>query len=126
MGRNNAETSELAEYLDSGELILRYRQLAMDNRVWLSLGGFPERDEHEPNKRYCSHIILNDEGSIVGNYRKMHVPDSVRPDEDYTTQIITEHKDVLSGAELHKPINSPLGFLALSVSYDLRFPEMFR
>jgi hypothetical protein len=43
VGKNRSEANEIAENVKNGELFLRYRQLAMDNRVWLSLGGFPER-----------------------------------------------------------------------------------
>jgi len=81
IGKNRAEATDVAENIRQGELFLRYRQLAMDNRVWLSLGGFPERHPDDQTKRYCSHLILNDEGSIIAKYRKMHVPDSVK-DED--------------------------------------------
>ena len=39
---NREEAQEVAENLRKGQLFLKYRQLAMDNRVWLSLGGFSE------------------------------------------------------------------------------------
>jgi len=126
VGKTRSEATDVAENLKRGDLFLRYRQLAMDNRVWLSLGGFPEKHPLDPTKRFCSHIILNDEGSIIANYKKMHVPDSVRVEDEYNTQIVTEHRDVLPGREICKPVSSPIGYLGLSVSYDLRFPEMFR
>lgn len=59
----------------TGPIIKKYKQLALDNRVWLSLGGFAETCEHNPNKRYSkhiyivtnvdTHITIDEEGSIV-------------------------------------------------------------
>ena len=38
--------------------MIRFRQLAMNNRVWLSLGGYPERVPNDPQKRYCIYYLL--------------------------------------------------------------------
>lgn len=51
MGRHYADGIEIAEPL-SGPIIKKYKQLALDNRVWISLGGFPEYCEINPEKRY--------------------------------------------------------------------------
>lgn len=32
----------------------RYKQIALDNRVWLSLGGFHETCVENPTKRYST------------------------------------------------------------------------
>lgn len=39
MGRNYTDGIEISETL-KGPIIKRYKQLALDNRIWLSLGGF--------------------------------------------------------------------------------------
>ena len=44
------ETDSIKEPLN-GPIVKRYSQLASDNKVWLSLGGFQERIEGSP-KRY--------------------------------------------------------------------------
>jgi nitrilase len=36
------------------------------------------------------------------------------------------NKNLLSGNEITEPCFSPVGYLGLSVSYDLRFPELYR
>ena len=36
------------------------------------------------------------------------------------------NKNILSGNEISEPCFSPVGYLGLSVSYDLRFPELYR
>ena len=73
MGRSYEDDIAAAEPL-SGPSIKRYRQLALDNRVWLSLGGFQERIEGS-TKRYNTHLLINEEGNIVKEYRKLHLFD---------------------------------------------------
>lgn len=53
-----------------------YRQLALDNQVWLSLGSFPERSPDDPTRHYQTHYIINNEGNQVAKYRKMHLFDA--------------------------------------------------
>jgi predicted amidohydrolase len=35
-------------------------------------------------------------------------------------------KSMLAGEKISEPCYSPIGYLGLSVSYDLRFPELYR
>ena len=58
-----------------GPLFNKYRQLALDHQVWLSLGSFPENSASEPNKTYATHVIVNEEGNIAATYRKLHMFD---------------------------------------------------
>ena len=86
MPQNYEQSLEIAEPL-TGKTIKRYKQLALDNRVWLALGGFPEAVQGNEKKRYSKPgitllsvvidtcIIVNEEGSIVHTYRKMHLYD---------------------------------------------------
>jgi predicted amidohydrolase len=71
--------------------------------MWLSLGGYPEICKNTPNKVYNSHVIVNNEGSIVAVYRKLHMfkvtlPGSLNLDETRTT----EAGDVLSFIEFQQ------------------------
>ena len=62
------------------DLILdRYKMLALNNRVWLSLGCFPEveLDKNTDTMNYFNtHYIVNADGAIVSKYRKMHLFDT--------------------------------------------------
>ncbi len=73
MGSNPDENDRMKEFLD-GTLIKRYSQIAQDNSVWLSLGGFQEKIE-ATTKRYNTHIIVDDKGNIQASYRKLHLFD---------------------------------------------------
>jgi len=83
LGQSFQESTQMAEPLD-GPLMKRYTQLALDNRVWISFGGFQEQYDKDKSKRFSNtahlpridtHIIANDEGKIVAIYRKMHLFD---------------------------------------------------
>lgn len=56
MPRTYEETIEVAEPL-TGPIIKKYKQLALDNRVWLMLGGFAETCEFNKDKRYSNSLI---------------------------------------------------------------------
>jgi deaminated glutathione amidase len=76
------------------------------------------------NRRYNSHLIINDEGQIVSKYRKMHLFDV-----DLTSKgglQLKESTSIERGKGIVDPIYSPCGYLGLSISFDLRFPEMYR
>eukprot|EP00438_Fugacium_kawagutii_P027506 Skav202180 [mRNA] locus=scaffold1204:34878:41002:+ [translate_table: standard] len=50
IGANKGEAQAAAETLD-GPTMQRYRDLARDQKLWLSLGGFQEKVEGEPDSK---------------------------------------------------------------------------
>ena len=58
----------------SGTLFSRYRKLASETGLWLSLGGFHESSE-TPNKIYNTHVVVSSDGDIVASYHKLHLFD---------------------------------------------------
>lgn len=101
------------------ELVARYRQLAREHGLWLSLGGFQERagDGQRANN---AHLLVDDQGEVRRVYRKLHLFDVDLPDG---TQL-KESKATAPGDEIVVE-DSPAGRLGLSVCYDLRFPELY-
>lgn len=92
--------------------------------MWLSLGGFQETCETNANKRHNTHLIINEEGYIVSEYRKLHLFDI-----DLTHKggiSIDETRYIEPGVDVVDPIFSPLGYIGLSISNDLRYPELYR
>ena len=107
-----------------GPLFDKYRQLALDNQVWLSLGSFPEGSSTVDGKTYSTHVIVNEEGNIAATYRKLHMFDV---DLAKTGGVdMSESNTISAGKSIAEPCFSPVGYLGLSVSYDLRFPELYR
>jgi predicted amidohydrolase len=46
--------------------------------------------------------------------------------EDTEGVLIQQNKQLIAGNSITAPCFSPVGYLGLSVSYDLRFPELYR
>lgn len=115
-----AGTDALAvmESLD-GPLMARYRQLARDHSIWLSLGGFAELGP-DPDHRYNAHVVLDAAGEVRASYRKIHLFDVNIPNGP----LLMESKTAAPGNEI-VAADSPIGRLGMTVCYDLRFPEMF-
>merc|ERR1712186_245304 len=88
--------------------------------VWLSLGGFQEKDPegNEEGKIYNTHLIIDATGDLVAHYRKIHL-------FDVPMTGLVESKQSLSGKEL-VACPSPVGQLGVTICYDIRFPEVYQ
>ena len=115
-----AGTDALAvmEPLD-GPLMGRYRALAKDTGVWLSLGGFAETGP-DADHRYNTHVLLDSDGEIRASYRKIHLFDVDIPNGP----LLMESKTASPGGSI-VAAESPVGRLGMTVCYDLRFPELY-
>lgn len=94
--------------------------LARELGIWLSLGGFHEAgDSPSSPAQYNAHVIIDSSGSIVANYRKIHLFDTL-VEGGYR-----ESKATRPGEQLVMVENTPIGHVGLTVCYDLRFPAVF-
>ncbi|KAL6074972.1 Nitrilase [Balamuthia mandrillaris] len=117
---DNAEQGiAMAQSLD-GPLMTRFRSLAKQHNMWLSLGGFHEKEKPDATKIYNTHVIIDNKGEIVATYRKIHLFDVNIPHGP----VLQESKNARAG---NQPIvvDTPVGVTALSICYDLRFPELY-
>ncbi|XP_051865784.1 deaminated glutathione amidase [Pristis pectinata] len=117
------ETLHLADSLQ-GELVGRYRQLARETGLWLSLGGFHERgpDWAQDRRIYNTHLLLDDSGQTAGLYRKTHLFDVDLPGQ----VSLKESSFTIPGPRIEPPVTTPIGKIGLAICYDLRFPEISR
>ena len=112
------------ENVQNGEVIGKYKSLAAQLDVNLSLGGFSEECADNVEKRYNSHLLISEKGQILANYRKTHLYDV---DLAKTGGVsIFESKYIEQGPEMVKPVALGGFNLGLTICYDLRFPEIFR
>ncbi|KAL9226993.1 hypothetical protein vseg_002743 [Gypsophila vaccaria] len=119
VGVEQGESVKIAETLD-GPIMQGYCNLAREAKMWLSLGGFQEKgsdDSHLCN----THVIVDDTGNVRSKYRKIHLFDvDVPGGAVYKESSFTEAgKDIVA-------VDSPFGWLGLTVCYDLRFPELYQ
>ncbi|GMH33504.1 hypothetical protein BSKO_01338 [Bryopsis sp. KO-2023] len=119
IGRIKKESLSIAETCD-GPIMERYKSLARDAKIWLSLGGFQEKGPDENHLHNC-HVVIDDTGAIVSKYRKVHLFDVDVPGG----MKVVESDFTSPGSDL-VVCNSPVGCLGLSVCYDLRFPELYQ
>ncbi|CAL8462335.1 g1868 [Coccomyxa elongata] len=119
IGRAQTETVAVAEKLD-GPLMSKFRRLAREAGIWLSLGGFQEVGP-DPDHIYNTHVILSSDGTIVASYRKVHLFNV----EVHNGPVLMESRSTAPGNQL-VACDSPAGRLGLTVCYDLRFPEVYQ
>ncbi|XP_062367315.1 deaminated glutathione amidase isoform X3 [Cinclus cinclus] len=110
IGDNPQQSLELAEPLH-GDIVGRYRQLARECDVWLSLGGFHERgqDWDSTGRIYNCHLLLDNSGALVAVYRKLHLFDAALPG----APALCESSFTNPGQELLPPIPTPVGKVLL-------------
>jgi len=116
MGKKEGDSANLGDEV-LGRLVKRYRELAKNEGIWLSLGGIPEKSS-KPGFVYNSHLIIDCNGEIRAKYRKINLF-TVEVDRAYSESDYT-----LAGKSL-VTCDSPIGTLGLSICYDLRFAELY-
>lgn len=120
IGNSRQASMDAAEPLN-GPTLTKYRNLAKDLKIWLSLGGMHQKNpDHSTNKILNAHIVVDDLGEIRSVYHKIHlfnleIPAVVR---------LIESESYVAGEKLPDPVDTPIGKVGLGICYDLRFGEM--
>jgi len=103
-----------------GEYIGKYRALARETGMWLSLGGFHEC--RGPGLLpFNTHLVINEHGESVACYRKLHLFDLVIPSRGMR---VMESERNHPGECLVPPCSTPIGSLGLATCHDVRFAEL--
>eukprot|EP00941_MAST-03F_sp_MAST-3F-sp1_P000510 g510.t1 len=118
IGKHYTETLQQAESLE-GPFMQRYRDLAKETGLWLSLGGFHEKSDVK--KTFNTHVILDSQGKTKAVYRKTHLFDV----DISSGPTLRESSYTERGSEHCIAVDTPAGRLGLSICYDLRFPEVY-
>ncbi len=119
IGRHESDKVKVREQDGSGEIQSFLSETARKNGVWLLAGTVPLKAK-DPNKIRSASLLYDERGERVARYDKMHVFHFEQGEERYD-----EARTVEAGSE-PVAVESPFGKLALSVCYDLRFPELYR
>ena len=94
----------------TGGLFLRMSELARQNRLYVG-GSLLERDGDD---LFNTLALYAPDGSLAGSYRKIHL-----------FGLMEEDKWLCAGNRTAQ-VQTEWGPMALSVCYDLRFPELYR
>ncbi len=116
---SETSTYKYAQTMD-GEIISRFKELAIMHNVYLHNGSFIEKSETN-GKSYNTSVLINPSGEIETIYRKIHLFD-IELNKDLTYRDSDRYK---RGNSIVNH-SSPLGDFGFSICYDLRFPELYR
>lgn len=116
-GCEDKETPNQAEALD-GKTITQLKDLAIKNRMWLSLGGFQEKILGE-ERIYNSHLLIDDQGTLQSVYRKIHLFLANLPEDQY------DEARIIKPGDKALCVKTPYFQAGLSICFDLRFAHLF-
>jgi nitrilase len=119
IGRHEADKVKLREPEGEGPIQSFLAAAARRHRVWI-VGGTAPISCADPGRIRSACLVFDDSGRRVARYDKMHLFRFEAGDERY------DESRTLEAGESAVALQSPFGRLALSVCYDVRFPELYR
>src|SRR5437667_11175015 len=104
-----------------GPAIERLQEKARKHKMIVHGGSMVERSPNTPGKFHNTSVLINRDGEIVAQYRKIHLfdVDLANGEKHYESERIVPGDQVVT-AEI-----DGITF-GLTVCYDLRFPELYR
>ncbi len=109
----NYEYFKLAESVDHSSFIAHFQKLAKELNVVLPISFF----EKEGNVFFNSLVMVDADGSIVGKYRKAHIP---------TGQCYEEKFYFSPGDDDFKVFSTKFAKIGIGICWDQWFPEVAR
>jgi predicted amidohydrolase len=120
IGRHEGDKVKAREPDGAGPIQQFLQETSAKHRVWL-LGGTVPIAAADGNKIRSASLLYDDTGKRVARYDKMHVFQFDGGAEERYDESRTVEPGTAPVA-----VESPFGRLALSVCYDVRFPELYR
>jgi len=119
MGRSESDKVAVREHDGDGPVQQFLADTARRHGIWLVGGTLPMWCD-DPARVYNTSLAFNPRGERVARYDKIHLFGFTRGTESYD-----ESRTILAG---RTPVSfdAPCGRVAMSVCYDLRFPELYR
>jgi deaminated glutathione amidase len=119
MGMTDTDKVKVREQAGSGPIQQFLADISARYQVWIVAGTLPLECADVSKVRNTS-FVYSPEGKPVARYDKIHLFGFQRGQDHYQESLTIERG--------HDPValNTPYGRWALSVCYDLRFPELYR
>jgi nitrilase len=122
LGAHERDKLARAEREGDGPIQTALAAAAERNRVWVVGGSLPLASG-TPDKVRNASLLFDDRGRRVARYDKIHLFDfDDRADGDRRYR----ESNTIEPGTTPIAVDTPFGRLALSVCYDVRFPELYR
>ena len=120
IGRHEGDKVKVRERDGAGPIQDFLSALSRKHSVWV-LGGTVPIEAKDPGRIRSASLLYDDTGRRAGRYDKMHLfRFDGGGDEKY------DESRTLEPGDGPVAVESPFGRIALSVCYDVRFPELYR
>jgi nitrilase len=119
IGRHETDKVKAREAEGAGPIQDFLSRAAREQRVWI-VGGTVPISCDDPARIRSACLLYDDTGKRVARYDKMHLFRFEGRDERH------DESRTLQAGERPVAAQTPFGRLALSVCYDVRFPELYR
>ncbi|GAB7543565.1 carbon-nitrogen hydrolase family protein [Cupriavidus sp. 8B] len=119
MGLREGDKVAIRERDGDGPIQSFLADAARRHRIWLVGGTLPLWCEDE-DRVYNTSLAFDPRGERAARYDKIHLFGFTRGSESYD-----ESRTILAG-QTPVSFDAPCGRVAMSVCYDLRFPELYR
>lgn len=119
IGAVDADRVRAREAFGQGPIQDWLAQTAQRHGIWVFAGSIP-LTASVPDKMRNSSLVFNPQGECVDRYDKIHLFGFRKGDESYDEAAFIEAGDTPVA------VTTPFGRVALSICYDLRFPELYR
>jgi deaminated glutathione amidase len=120
IGAHEGDKVKAREQDGAGPIQEFLSSVSKQHKLWL-LGGTVPIESSSPGKIRSASLLYDDTGRRVARYDKMHVFKF----DGGGRETYDESRTVEPG-EAPVAVDSPFGRIALSVCYDVRFPEIYR
>jgi deaminated glutathione amidase len=121
IGRHESDKVKARERDGSGPIQDFLADAARRHRVWL-VGGTAPIETRDESRILSASLLFDDSGRRIARYDKVHL---FRFDGG-AGERYDEARTLEAGSPGALAVASPFGRLALSVCYDVRFPELYR
>ena len=118
-GMRERDKVEVREPDGTGPIQQFLSDSAREHGVWI-VGGSVPLVSSDPGKVMNSCLVFDDRGERVARYDKIHLFGFATETERY------QEAGTIEAGTAPVSIDSPFGRLALSICYDVRFPELYR
>jgi nitrilase len=119
IGRHETDKVKVREPDGRGPIQDFLAATAREQRIWI-VGGTAPLSCGDPARIRSACLVYDDTGKRVARYDKMHLFRFEGREERH------DESRTLEGGDAPVALDTPFGRFALSVCYDVRFPELYR